>query len=489
MKRLAALLPLALAACVVGPDYKPPAPPKLADAKLQEADLARVSPSPLPTRWWRLFEDPALDRLVERALARNTDLREAAANLLRARAILAEARADRLPTNDLSAQYQRLRLGGATTLGGAFGGGGGGVPTIDLFTAGSDASYEIDLFGGVTRAIQAARADYGAAQAQVDAARVSVAAETARAYAQACSFAAQAQVARETAALQRQTLQLTQRLFTGGRGTAREVAQAQVLVEQANAQLPTFEAERRAALYALAFLTGDTPESLDVAAARCLAPPGVRQAIPVGDGQALLQRRPDVRQAERLLAADVARIGVATADLYPRISLLGSVSEGATRLGDLSRAQSFGFSFGPRISWNFPFQGAARARIRQSEAQANASLAAFDGSVLRALQETEQALARLAGAVDAEASFARAEAASGEAARIAALRFRNGADTFLQLIEAERDRAAARAQLAQARADRADAQVAVFRALGGGWEEAPPVEERSARAAASEAGK
>lgn len=501
MKRLLALLPLTLAGCVVGPDYRAPLPPKPIAGPLREADLAAVAPTPLPPRWWRLFADPALDRLVERALANNTDLREAAANLQRARAILSEARADRLPVNDLSAQYQRLRLGGASTLGGAFGGTttgtatgtdpgttpapSPGVPTIDLFTASSDASYAVDLFGGVTRAIQAARADYAAAQAQVDAARVTVAAETARAYAQACSFAGQAAVARETVALQRRTLDLTTRLFNGGRGTAREVAQARVLVEQADAQVPTFEAERRAALYALAFLTGDTPAEVDAAASACQAPPNSRAPIPVGDGQALLARRPDVRRAERLLAAGVARIGVATADLYPRVSLLGSVNLGSTSIGDLPRARSFGFSLGPLISWNFPFQSAARARIRQAEASANASLAAFDGSVLRALQETEQALARLGGAVRAEASLGRAEAASAEAARISNIRFRAGAYNFLQLIDAERDRAVARAQLAQARADRADAQVTLFRALGGGWEEAPPIAGRDIREAAT----
>ena len=483
MKRLLAFLPLALAACAVGPNHREPLPPKLVAGQLRETDLAVVTPTPLPPRWWRLFADPTLDRLVEKALANNTDLRQAAANLQRARAILSEARAARLPVNEVTAQYQRLRFGGANVaaIGGAAGGAGGGSPpTIDLFTLGSNASYEVDLFGGVSRAVEAARADRAAAERQVDAARVAVAADTALAYTQACSFAAQAAVARETAELQRRTLDLTQRLFTGGRGTLREVAQARVLVERAEAQLPLFEGERRAALYALAFLTGDTPEGVDAVAAACVVPPDVRRPIPVGDGRGLIARRPDVGQAERRLAADVARIGVATADLYPRISLLGAPSLGATRLGDLGGAASFGFSLGPLISWNFPFQGAARARIRQSEAQADASLAVFDGAVLRALQEAEQALARLGGAVRSEASFARAEAASADAARIADIRFRAGADNFLQLIDAQRERADARAQLAQARADRAEAQVAVFRALGGGWEEAPPILTRGA---------
>lgn len=486
MRQLAALATLALAACAAGPDYRTPRLPSLS-GRLVEAQIAGVQPTPLPPKWWRLFEDPALDRLVERALVANTDLRQAAANLQRARAIVAEQRAARLPVNDVTAQYQRIRLGGANTFGGAFGG-GGNPPTLDLYTLGSNASYEVDLFGGVSRAVEAARADLGAAQAQLDAARVSVAAETARAYAQACGGAAQAQVARETAALQRQTLNLTERLFQGGRGTARDVAQARVLVEQTEAQVPSFEAERRAALYALAFLTGDTPEVVDAAAATCGTSPMVRVPLPVGDGTALLQRRPDVRQAERRLAADTARIGVAVADLYPRISLLGGLSTGATRPGNLFTSPSVGFSLGPLISWSFPFQGAARARVRQAEATAGATLAAFDGTVLRALQEAEQALARLDGATRSEASLARAASASEEAARISGIRFRAGADSSLQLVEAERARAQARGQLAQARAARAEAQVAVFRALGGGWEDAPAVGRRPAEPPTSDAG-
>jgi NodT family efflux transporter outer membrane factor (OMF) lipoprotein len=477
MTSLRALLlaaPLALAACAVGPNYKPPQLPSAGAPQLRETAVEGVAPTPLPAKWWRLFDDPELDRLVERALANNTDLRQAAANLQRARAVVSEARAGRLPTTNATGQYTRQRLGGQI-----FGAAGAfPVITTDFFTAGFDASYEVDLFGGVSRTIEAARADAAAAQAQVDAARVSVAAETARAYAQACSFALQANVARETQRLQERTLDLTRRLFDGGRGTRRDVAQAEVLVEQARAQVPTFDAERRAALYALAVLTGDPPEQIDAAAARCAIPPAVRQTIPVGDGQSLIARRPDVRAAERTLARDTARVGVATAELYPSISLLGSVTLGSPRIGDLGTSRSFGYSLGPLISWNFPFNGAARARVRQAEATTNASLAAFDGTVLRALQETEQALARLGGAAAREASLARAEASSADAARLTDIRFRAGADNFLQLLESERERANARAALAQARADRADAQISLFKALGGGWEDAPEIAEK-----------
>jgi NodT family efflux transporter outer membrane factor (OMF) lipoprotein len=472
---LLALAPAALlAGCMVGPNYSRPAALPDRSVKLREADLPGITASPLPPHWWRLFDDANLDRLVEKALVHNTDLRQAAANLQRARAALSETGAARLPTGGATAQYTHERTGGALATGGARAAG------TDFFALGYDASYEIDLFGGVARSVQAARADLEAAQGEVDAARVSVAAETARTYASACSFADRVAVARETVDLQAKSLEITQRLVSGGRGTERDLMQARALYEETRAQFPTLEAERRASLYALAVLTGDPPADLDAAADQCRTAPTVHQPIPVGDGQALLARRPDVRAAERKLTASVARIGVATAQLYPSIKLFGLVNLGAPSVGDLGKGQSFGFSLGPLISWNFPFNGAARARVREARAISNGSLAAFDGTVLHALQETEQALARLGGAVEHEDALANAASASERAAQLSEIRYRAGSDSFLVLLVAERDRALARAALAEARADRADAQVSLFKALGGGWEDAPDVEVKAA---------
>ncbi|MET0240847.1 MAG: TolC family protein [Sphingobium sp.] len=471
MKRLALALPLLLAACSVGPTYKrPETPGGTAAAPFVDPGITQVSPGAAGGQWWRLFQDAALDRLVQEALAHNTDVRVASANLRRARALLSEARVGLLPTTDASASYARQRLGAEQAA--ASGAQTGGITgfEFDYFTVGMDAAYEVDLFGRVSNSIKAARADAAAAQATLDGARVSVAAETARTYAQACSFAAQADVARETARLQGRTLDLTKRLLDAGRGTQRDYDQVVVLAEQARAQVPNFEAERRSALYALATLTGRPPSEIDADAARCMTPPGVGTLIPVGNGAALLARRADVREAERKLAAETARIGVATAALFPTINLLGSVSLGATDIDNIGKASSFNFSVGPLISWSFPNIGAARARIRQSEASTDAALATFDGTVLTALREVEQALARYAGAIEVNASNRRAEAAASNAARIAETRFIEGRDSFLQRLDAERDRAQARGSLAQSNAALAEAQVALFKALGGGWE-------------------
>jgi NodT family efflux transporter outer membrane factor (OMF) lipoprotein len=467
----------ALAGCAVGPNYRAPGIEPAAKAPFKEvAAPGTLSGQPLPPDWWVMFDDDALNALVRDALAYNTDIRQAVANVRKARGVLSEARAGRLPSTDLSAGYSRERVGADNS--GAIGSGvnpGAGPSHEDFnyYQVGFDASYEIDLFGRVSRSIEAARGDAQASQAALDAVRISIIAQVAQSYADACGDAAQAEVARETARLEGDTLRLTKRLLEAGRGTRRDVDQAEVLVEQADAQVPDLEAERRAQLYALAALTGRLPSQVDAAAARCHVVPRVVTPIPIGDGASLLARRPDVRQAERTLAADTARIGIATAALYPSITLAGAASLGAPHVGDLGKAASFNYAFGPLISWSFPNIAVARARIRQSRSQAEASLAAFQGTMLTALKETEQALARSAAAQQQNASLKRAADAADDAARLSRLRFDQGRDNFLNLLVAEQDRAAARRALAQSDSKVADAQISVFKALGGGWEAAP----------------
>ncbi|MBA2934938.1 TolC family protein [Sphingomonas sp. CGMCC 1.13654] len=484
---LAVLPALALAACAVGPNYKPPV--VQADAKqpfVEGQASTMLSGQPLPDKWWEMFQDPALDRLIQDAFAYNTDIRVAAGNLRKARGVLSEARAGRLPTTDLSAGYNRIRVGAdSDSAGTATGGstttvptGGGNGPShydFNYYQAGFDASYEVDLFGRVSRSIEASRGDAAAAQAALDGARISIAAQVAQSYADACGYAAQADVARETARLQGNTRDLTQRLLDAGRGTRRDVDQAEVTVEQAKAQVPQLEGERRAQLYALAALTGRPPAEIDGDASACRIVPKVKTVIPVGDGATLLARRPDVREAERTLAADTARIGVATAALFPSVTLAGSLSLGAPHIGDIGKSASFGYSVGPLISWTFPNIAVATAKIRQARGQTDASLASFQGTVLTALKETEQALARYSAALDQNAALARAAAAADDAAKLSRIRFDTGRDNFLNLLVSEQDRASARSALAQSDQQVADAQVSLFKALGGGWENAPPI--------------
>ena len=455
---LPALSALALAACTtVGPDYESPAPAAPAQAEFVSAQSPLFSGDEPPGRWWSLFGDPVLDRLVEEALARNTDLRVASANLAQARAVLRETRAGRLPSTNVS--------GGA-----GYGDqpGPGGADTT--FDGGLDVGYQLDLFGRIRRAVEASRADVEAVQAAFDLTRVTVAAETARAYADACSAGRRLDVARESVRIQEETFDLTRRLFEGGRATALETSQAGALLEQSRSNMPVIEAQQQTALYRLSVLTGRPPAEFPRAVAACATPPSLSEPIPVGDGASLLARRPDVRAAERELAAATARVGVATAELYPDIRLGGSIGSTASSLGSLVSGEGFRFSLGPLISWSFPNTAVARARIAQAEAGADAALARFDGTWLRALEDAESALTRYARGLDQVAALRRARVNGLEAARIARLRYQAGRENFQIVLEAERSLAQTETALAQAEAQLSDTLVSVFLALGGGWQ-------------------
>lgn len=461
---LAAVGTLALSACAVGPAYVSPTPAAPSQAPFLEAGKSPVFTGDQPPgEWWSLFADPTLDALVQEALVANTDLRVAAANLAQARAVLRESRAGRLPTTSISAGGTYARQPGSTT--------GIGPVEGESYDVGLDVGYQIDLFGRVGSAIRASRADADAVQAAFDLTRITVAAETTRAYSDVCSFNRQIAVAEDTLRIQERTFDLTRRLFEGGRATRLETGQAGALLEQTRAALPTLTAQRSAALYRLAVLTGKPPAQAPTQVLACQAPPELARPVPVGDGASLLARRPDIRRAERQLAAASARVNVATADLYPSISLGGSIGSTASSISGLGKSDGFRFSLGPLISWSFPNMAVARARLGQSEAGADAALATFDGAWLAALEETESALASYAGELDRLAALRRAATEAGDAARIARLRYEAGRESFQVVLDAERTLATINATIAQSEQQRATNLVALFLALGGGWQD------------------
>jgi NodT family efflux transporter outer membrane factor (OMF) lipoprotein len=461
---VASVSALALSACATaGPDYRPPAQSaaKLpaATSAFTSARSAGFSQEPLPDRWWHLYADPRLDALVEQALSANADLRQAAANVERAQAVLREAEAGRTISTGVSAGATLSRPSGT----------GYSLPGVVGYDLGLSAAYPLDLNGRIRRAIEASGAEVEATVAARDYLRVGVAAATARAYAQICAANYSLTVNRRVVALQRDTLGATRRLAKGGRGTAFDVSRAQAAVEASAAALPAFEAQRQTGLYLLATLLGRAPADYPREVEGCAILPAIGRPIPVGDGAALIRRRPDIRQAERTIAADTARIGVATADLYPQVSIGGSVGLSGP-LKDIGGPTSFGFSLGPLLSWSFPNRPVVKARIAQADAQVRADLAGFDATVLEALRQAESALETYARDSERAAALDRARDSAATSAAQAGKLFRFGRGDFLSLLDAQRGLASAEATAATARTQLVQDQIAIFLALGGGWE-------------------
>jgi len=459
----ALLAATALSACAVGPDHVAPTPPASATAPFVGVQSAEVTAAAPDDHWWRLYNDPVLDGLVADALAANTDLRVALARIERARASLRGSRSDALPqtTIDATGTYGRVSesqvLPGFDREGRRVDGG---------FTVG----YELDLFGRVKRGIEASRADLDAAREDADAVRVTVVADTVRAYVDATSAGEQIEVAERTVDLLSTSERITNARFERGLNQKLDVIRVTQLREAQAAAIPTLEARRDAALFRIAVLTGRTPQDLPDAVIARTTTPDVGQPIPVGDGATLLARRPDVKAAERRLAADTARIGVATADLYPKITLGGSIGTTAVGATQVFGGGPLNWLLGPMISWAFPNQEAIRARIGGARADAKADLASFDGTVLRALGETETALSAYRNALLRKDRLAASREAASRAANVGLARQSRGQIDSLAVLDAQRTLAQADADAAAARRDVAFAQVDLFRTLGGTWE-------------------
>lgn len=460
------ILALALDACTtVGPNYKLP-DQALVNAPLAQAPLddagSLVSHHAVPPTWWRLYDDPVLDQLVQEALKSNTDLRVAAANLARSRAALAVANAQGGFSGNASAGFQRAQVSGEQYL--LF----SQVPVAYLGDLGINVSYEVDLFGKLKRGVEAASADTEAVKAAGDLARITVVSDVVRAYVESCSAAEELAIAQQSLALQKERVAMSKRLRDAGRGNQPDVTRGQTAVETLAADVPRFVSRRRIAQYQLAMLLARTPADLPPAALTCNRLPRLNQPIPVGDGAALLKRRPDVREAERQLAASTARIGVATADMYPTISL--GASAGTTGVfGDLISPATNRWAFGPLISWTFPVNG-QRARVGEAEAATGGALAHFDGVVLNALRETQTSLTTYAADDQRAESLRTAYETARESADETHRLYVAGRESFISDLDATRTLTSVHAQVAAAEGQVALDQVRLFQSLGGGWE-------------------
>ena len=461
-----AVIVAALAACRVGPNYHAPALPSGAEAPLVSLNAQVEAPAPPPDAWWRLYNDPRLDGLVEEALNANRTLAAADANFAAARAVLSAVHANRYPSTAAFAGglYGRdavtdeiLELGGHPP------------QTIWLYEDILQSAYEVDLFGRVHRAIEVANANADSVAAARDSVRVVVAAETAHAYAEICALSQELDVAHHSLDVVSHEAEITVQRHDAGANSAYDVARAQALVAQVRSSIPELEGQRRATLFELTAVLGRTPAEAPTDLDACVTPPRLVALIPVGDGSALIRRRPDVRQAERRLAAATAEIGVATADLYPTIRLVGLYGGAASELSQLNNNIGRTWGVGPSISWSFPNMAAPRARVRQAKAAQAAALASFDSVVLTALKETEQALAYYSAALDNRQSLGDAQDKVHSAFGMAHDQFLAGSLSNLDLLTTEQSLVAIDAAVAASDAALVQDQIAVFKALGGGW--------------------
>jgi len=468
---LAALLALVgtLSACtMVGPDYRLPD-----DAVIQRAEArapfdlagnAKVEQAELPADWWKLYDDPLLNRLVSEALQSNTDVRLAYHNLRHA-----------YEGFQIAHHAQEVEIGGAGSL-------ARGqlsseslalqekIPVMNLADAGLSVGYQLDLFGKLKRAAESAGANADASAAALDAARITVVAQVVRNYVEACHAGEELIIAKRSLDIQQRQLDVATRLFRGGRGNEVDVARARAQVEALRAEVSPFETKKSAALYQIAALLGRTPNDLSEPVIACSHAPQLSQPTPVGDGAALLKRRPDVRAAERSLAAATADIGVATAMMYPEISL--GASAGYTgMLEHIADPITRRWELGPSISWHIPTK-VDRARVRAMEAGADAALARFDGVVLNALRETQTLLARYADDLQRNRALRDSRDAASRAADHTRRLYQEGRLAYLDSLDTERTLALAEAALAESEAQLSLDKVNLFLALGGGWEDA-----------------
>jgi multidrug efflux system outer membrane protein len=451
-----------LAGCAsVGPDYHAPVEKPV---QLQGVDAHAQNGAALPVRWWAQFGDATLDALIAQAAENSPDLAIARARLREARAMLGSARSQQIPTIDTAIDYSRSRgqQPGFTT----------DRTTVSSYQAGFDASYELDIFGGVRRSVEAARADADAGEATLADAQVSLFAEVARNYFQLRGTQLRLEVAHRNIDNQTETVRLTSARNEIGSGSEQDVASAKARLAATEAALPALQTEEFAGKARLAVLLGERPGELGIdLSAQAFHPIDI--SLPVGAADDVLRRRPDIRIAERGLAAANARIGVAKADYFPHITLGGFIGFLAGRSNDFGGAASRAFTLAPSISWSGLNVQRVRAGVHANEARADAALANYQRTVLQALEDVDDSLTAYNLQHARVDKLVEQAAQSRRAAELAKVRYDEGATDFLVLLDAQRTQLTAEDELAVGEATINTDAVALYKALGGGWSRVP----------------
>lgn len=453
-----------LAGCAVGPDYQSPS---IALPMRWSGDKGGAPPSaPVLAQWWRRLNDPLLGQLIDEAVSGNLDVAAAKARIREARALQRQAVGALLPlvsgSGSATANQSSASSSGVSD--------GAGTTSFNQFKSGFDASWELDLFGANRRAVEAATYNVDASEDDLRATLLTLIGDVASYYVDARGYQARVALARRTAASQRSTAALTETRFNAGSASAVDTAKAVAQAASTEATIPTSETSYKEAVHRLGVLLGRDPAALDERLARATPIPAPRLPLPKGIPADVLTLRPDVRKAERQLAQYTAKIGQAEAALYPDVSLSGSVSTTALKLGDLGKNSTIGWSIGPTLSVPIFNGGKLRAAVEVAQAQRDQYHVAWRSAVLAALEDVENSTVALAQERIRIRSLSEAARRYGEAARLSRSLYESGSSSFLDVLDAERSQFSAEDTLLQSRVSLAKDYVALAKALGGGWD-------------------
>ena len=461
------LVVLILTGCAtVGPDYVPPDTPVSATwhTELKGGLSAKETDPQTLAEWWTTLNDPELSRLIDRAALGNLDLKKALARVREARARRGMAKADLFPTLNATGSATWTRSSEDTETG----------KTSKLFTESFDAGWELDIFGGVRRSVEATEADLGASQEDFHDVLVSLLAEVALNYVEARTFQARLAFAEANLEAQGETYQLTLWRYQAGLSDELAVQQARYNLENTRSQIPTLRTGLEEAMNRIAVLLGEQPGKIHGELEKRESIPITPLKVAVGVPADVIRRRPDVRRSERELAAQTARMGVATADLYPKFTLSGSIGLEALSLNNLSSSGSWTLSGGPRITWAIFKAGAIRQNIEVQSALQEQYLTAYEAAVLSALEEVENALVAYAEEQQRRQSLSEATQAAQKAVELAQHKYQTGLTDFSNVLDAQRSLLSFEDQLAQSNGTVTSNLVRLYKALGGGWTSLTP---------------
>ncbi|MBU4117517.1 MAG: efflux transporter outer membrane subunit [Proteobacteria bacterium] len=472
MKRITYRTPMALClclplltSCMMGPDFFRPES-KVSSQWLGQSPTApaeaAVTPEQNLAQWWTVFNDPQLTSLIERSMQANLDLRLAESRIRQARASLGIAGADLGPTVNTAASLTRSRTPASSTR--------SEVTTGNLYQMGFDAGWEVDLFGGLRRGVEAAGADYEAALENRTDVLVSLSAEVASNYLNLRSLQQRLTIARENLTAQKHTTDLTRQRFDVGFSSKLDLVRAEALAATTAGQIPLLEAQVRQTIYSLSLLLGGEPSALLEELSPEGALPTAQATVPVGLPSDLLLRRPDIRRALAKMHAATARIGVAKSDLFPKFTISGGLGYQSTNSNSLFNPASSFWSLGPALNWPLFDMGRTRANLELKKAVQEEELLAYEQTVLNALREVENALIASTKEEEHRQATAKAVEANRTAVELATALYTAGQNDFLAVLDAQRSLYVAEDALAQSSRTVSTNLVALFKALGGGWQ-------------------